>query len=205
MRGIRIAVCLLLIFSICVRLEILCEAKDRTELNISSVTMKSGTTRKLQLRHLTASQKKQVRWKSSKKTVVSVTKNGKIKAGKKGKAVISAVYKKKKYQCMVRVVAPNAKEYVTEGTTSYRGFTVDSVLHSAKNGNIHYNVYFPKSYDGNLNAHGKTLVYADGRFYVIITGFNEPKPRQYGIYEISGEALEALADENNFDLDYFRQ
>lgn len=148
MRGIRIAVCLLLIFSICVRLEILCEAKDRTELNISSVTMKSGTTRKLQLRHLTASQKKQVRWKSSKKTVVSVTKNGKIKAGKKGKAVISGVYKKKKYQCMVRVVAPNAKEYVTEGTTSYRGFTVDSVLHSAKNGNIHYNVYFPKSYDG---------------------------------------------------------
>ncbi|MCI8496410.1 MAG: Ig-like domain-containing protein [Lachnospiraceae bacterium] len=58
---------------------------------------------------------------------------------------------------------------------------------------------------GNLNAHGKTLVYADGRFYVIITGFNEPKPRQYGIYEISGEALEALAEENNFDLDYFRR
>ena len=58
---------------------------------------------------------------------------------------------------------------------------------------------------GNLDAHGKTLVYADGRFYVIITGFNEPKPRQYGIYEISGEALDALAEQNNFDLDYFRQ
>ena len=58
---------------------------------------------------------------------------------------------------------------------------------------------------GNLDAHGKTLVYADGRFYVIITGFNEPKPRQYMIYEISGEALEDLAEQNNFDLDYFRQ
>ena len=58
---------------------------------------------------------------------------------------------------------------------------------------------------GNLNAHGKTLVYADGKFYVIVTGFNEPKPRPYGIYEINGRALEDLADENNFNLDYFRQ
>ena len=57
----------------------------------------------------------------------------------------------------------------------------------------------------NLDAHGKTLVYADGKFYVIITGFNEPKPRQYMIYEISGEALDELADQNNLDLDYFRQ
>ena len=58
---------------------------------------------------------------------------------------------------------------------------------------------------GNLAAHGKTLVYAEGKFYVIITGFNEPKPRHYEIYEISGTALEELAEQNNFDLDYFRQ
>lgn len=57
----------------------------------------------------------------------------------------------------------------------------------------------------NLDAHGKTLVYADGRFYVIITGFNEPKPRHYEIYEISGKALEELAEQNNLNLDYFRQ
>jgi len=57
----------------------------------------------------------------------------------------------------------------------------------------------------NLDAHGKTLVYADGRFYVITTGFNEPKPRHYEIYEISGAALEELAEQNNLDLDYFRQ
>ncbi len=49
------------------------------------------------------------------------------------------------------------------------------------------------------------LVYADGKFYVIVTGFNEPKPRPYRIYEINGRTLEDLADENNFDLDYFRQ
>ena len=54
----------------------------------------------------------------------------------------------------------------------------------------------------NLDDHGKTLLYADGRFYVIVTGFNEPKPRPYGIYEVSGKAL---AEKNKFDLDYFRQ
>lgn len=57
----------------------------------------------------------------------------------------------------------------------------------------------------NLDEHGKTLVYADGKFYVLITGFNEPKPRQYMIYEIDDDALEALAETNNLDLDYFRQ
>lgn len=57
----------------------------------------------------------------------------------------------------------------------------------------------------NLDDHGKTLFYADGRFYVIVTGFNEPKPRPYGIYEISGGALEELAEKNKFDLDYFRR
>lgn len=58
---------------------------------------------------------------------------------------------------------------------------------------------------GNLDAHGKTLIYADGKFYVIVTGFNEPKPRQYAIYEVNGAALEELAEQNNFDLDYFRK
>ncbi len=57
----------------------------------------------------------------------------------------------------------------------------------------------------NLDDHGKTLVYADGIFYVIVTGFNEPKPRPYGIYETSGGALEDLAEKNKFDLDYFCQ
>ena len=57
----------------------------------------------------------------------------------------------------------------------------------------------------SLDEHGKTLVYADGKFYVVITGFNEPKPRQYMIYEVSGEALDELAEKNNFDLAYFRQ
>lgn len=56
-----------------------------------------------------------------------------------------------------------------------------------------------RSYD----AHGQTLVFADGRFYMVITGYNEPKPRSYSMYEISGEALKKVAEENLIDLDYF--
>ncbi|MCM1222976.1 MAG: Ig-like domain-containing protein [Lachnospiraceae bacterium] len=56
---------------------------------------------------------------------------------------------------------------------------------------------------GDYDAHGQTLVYADGKFYLVITGYNEPKPRNYSMYEISGEALEKVAEENHIDLNYF--
>ena len=39
-------------------------------------------------------------------------------------------------------------DYVTEGTEEYRGFTLDNVLHSHTEGDIHYNLYIPDSYDG---------------------------------------------------------
>lgn len=38
---------------------------------------------------------------------------------------------------------------VTEGTEEYQGFILDNVLHSEKNGDIHYNLYVPDSYDGS--------------------------------------------------------
>ncbi len=38
---------------------------------------------------------------------------------------------------------------VTQGTESYRGFLLDNVLHSEDDGDIHYNVYIPDSYDGS--------------------------------------------------------
>lgn len=39
--------------------------------------------------------------------------------------------------------------YVTEGTEEYRGFLIDNVFHSISEGDIHYNVYIPESYDGS--------------------------------------------------------
>ena len=38
---------------------------------------------------------------------------------------------------------------VSVGTQEYRGFTVDSVYHSQANGEIHFNIYVPESYDGS--------------------------------------------------------
>lgn len=46
------------------------------------------------------------------------------------------------------VYAKSEKGTVTQGTTEYRGFQVDNVYHSPKNGDIHYHSYFPDSYDG---------------------------------------------------------
>ncbi len=38
---------------------------------------------------------------------------------------------------------------VTDGTDTYRDFTIDNVLHSEHNSDIHFNLYVPKSYDGS--------------------------------------------------------
>lgn len=39
--------------------------------------------------------------------------------------------------------------YVTPGTEEYRGFVIDNVFHSVREGDIHYHVYIPESYDGS--------------------------------------------------------
>ena len=43
---------------------------------------------------------------------------------------------------------PDKVENVTIGSEKYRGFILDCVLHSEQEGDIHYNVYIPDSYDG---------------------------------------------------------
>lgn len=47
------------------------------------------------------------------------------------------------------VVAFSATASVTTGTEIYRGFVLDNVLHSETEGEIHYNVFVPDSYDGS--------------------------------------------------------
>lgn len=43
-----------------------------------------------------------------------------------------------------------AKKYNVEpGTEEYKGFMLDNVLHSENEGDIHYNLYVPQSYDGS--------------------------------------------------------
>lgn len=54
---------------------------------------------------------------------------------------------------------------------------------------------------GNFDYHGKTLVKADGKFYIITTGYDEPRPRSYSISEVSEADLEKIiADNNNIKM-----
>lgn len=53
----------------------------------------------------------------------------------------------KKYQSPK--VYSNQIKSVTEGKNEYKDFLLDNVFHSKENGDIHYNVYIPESYDGS--------------------------------------------------------
>ena len=51
--------------------------------------------------------------------------------------------------------------------------------------------------------HGETIVKADGVLYLVITGFNEPKPRQYMVTELTAESFADYAERNHIDPAYF--
>ena len=51
--------------------------------------------------------------------------------------------------------------------------------------------------------HGETIVKADGVLYLVITGFNEPKPRRYMITELTAEGFADYAERNHIDPAYF--
>ena len=51
---------------------------------------------------------------------------------------------------------------------------------------------------GEFEYHGETLVKADGTYYIVITGFDEPRPRRYVITEITDQSqLQKIMDDNN--------
>ena len=49
---------------------------------------------------------------------------------------------------------------------------------------------------GDFEYHGCTVVVADGKNYMIVTGYNEPRPRSYMMYELSEADLEKVKAEN---------
>lgn len=53
--------------------------------------------------------------------------------------------------------------------------------------------------------HGKTIVRADGKIYLVITGYAGEKPRDYDIYELDDEAFDELAERNHIDKKYFNK
>ena len=54
----------------------------------------------------------------------------------------------------------------------------------------------------NLDSHGMTVVRADGKVYLVTTGFTGRKPRYYEIREITRETFDKINEGNHIDPDY---
>lgn len=75
-------------------------SEAKSKINKTNLTLKIGKSYQLKIK----GNKNKVKWSSSNKKIVSVTKKGKIKAKKLGKAKIYAKIKKRKLVCSVVVV-----------------------------------------------------------------------------------------------------
>lgn len=78
----------------------------QAKLNTKKVTLRKGRKKTLKLKNAPG----KVVWKSSKKSVASVSKKGVVTAKKAGKAVITATCKNKKYKCTVTVTSGGKKK-----------------------------------------------------------------------------------------------
>ena len=74
-------------------------AASKIKINKSKIILYAGKTATLKLKN----NKKKVRWTSSNRKIATVSKKGKVKAKKIGKAIITAKVGKKKYKCVVTV------------------------------------------------------------------------------------------------------
>ncbi len=94
------------------------EAKTKPKLAAKKKTITVGQTYRLKLKGVSG--KAKVKWKTSKKSVVSIVKKkGNIvtlKAKKAGTAVVTATYKKKKYKCRITVKAKKKPEPVADNS-----------------------------------------------------------------------------------------
>lgn len=136
---------LMMIFSVFPATQV--NAATKPKLSKTKITMTVGQHKKLKVKGISKKRAKRIKWKSSKKKVVTVTKTGKIKARKAGKATITAKVGKKKLKCKVvvkrkRKKARKKKESNSSSkkmwlsktsVTLQAGSGVDLVLHNAKN------------------------------------------------------------------------
>ena len=122
-------------------------AATKPKLSKTKITMTVGQSKKLKVKGIIKKRAKRIKWKSSKKKVVTVTKTGKLKARKAGKATITAKVGKKKLKCKVVVKRKHKKARKKKESNSsskkmwlsktsvtlQAGSGVDLVLHNAKN------------------------------------------------------------------------
>ena len=89
-------------------------AKKKVKLNSSKKTLLKGKNFQLKLKN----NRKKIKWSSSKKSVATVNKKGKVTAKKTGKAIITAKVGKKKYKCKITVENPKIS---STAMTVYQG------------------------------------------------------------------------------------
>lgn len=136
---------LMMIFSVFPATQV--NAATKPKLSKTRITMTVGQSKKLKVKGISKKRAKRIKWKSSKKKVVTVTKTGKLKARKAGKAVITAKVGKKKLKCKVVVKRKRKKSTKKKESNSSSkkmwlsktsvtlqvGSGIDLVLHNAKN------------------------------------------------------------------------
>lgn len=136
---------LMMIFSVFPATQV--NAATKPKLSKTKITMTVGQSKKLKVKGISKKRAKRIKWKSSKKKVVTVTKTGKIKARKAGTATITAKVGKKKLKCKVTVKKRSKKSTKKKESNSsskkmwlsktsvtlQAGSGVDLVLHNAKN------------------------------------------------------------------------
>lgn len=144
MRNVKGFVAVLLVFALTIAIggeNHTQAAKKKPKLNKKKVTLYVGKTAKLKVKNT----KKKVKWSSSKKSVATVTKTGKVTAKKKGKATITAKVAKKKLKCTVTVkekivyqaqMVENFESY--DVGTDWGNYTLGEGLTSGGNEPAHY-------------------------------------------------------------------
>jgi expansin (peptidoglycan-binding protein) len=95
-------------------------AQAKAALNKKNVTLTVGKSITLKMKGT----KKKVKWSTSNKKVVTVSKKGKVKAKKVGKATVTAKIGKKKYKCKIKVLKKSTKNTTSDTTGTKNTETV---------------------------------------------------------------------------------
>lgn len=111
------------------------DAAGKVKISRTATTLYPGDSEQLILLNTTKKQDKKVTWKSSKKTIVKVTKKGRITAVKSGSAKVTAKLGKKSYTCKVTVkkvlVATPKPSAATEGNQMFQSDVTNDMTTAA--------------------------------------------------------------------------
>ena len=143
-----------------------------SKINKKKATLKVGQTLQLKV----TGTKGKVKWKSSKKSVATVSSKGRVKAKKKGSATITAKVGKKKYTCKVTVKKPT--------TNSNGGFSGNTNTNANTSGKKNVVTYHAEStpygavailenhYDHTVDLTVEFVYYLNGSMIGTSKGYN---------------------------------